>query len=160
MSNTATATIRDFSDELTTTSWNVADGTTSTGILDIYLGAIYTDSIVLGIPFRSSVLIQNPTGIAGTADPSAQRELKWAVSYRDVSEFLDPGTDSVPNPGYLKNFTFELGTANPALLAQGTDRLAVGSDEFNTIATANTFAISPYGGDIEVTQVRLVGRAI
>ena len=160
MANVATMTIRDFSDELTTTSFNIDASLPDTALVDTYFATLYNDSIILGIPFRSSLLAQSPTGIAGAALPTAQRELKWAVSYRDISEFLDPGADTVPNPGYLRNFTVELGTANPGILSQGTDRLDVNSTEFAAIANAAGFAQSPYGGETEITQVRLVGRAI
>lgn len=67
----------------------------------------------------------------------AQREKKWLITYRDTTQFLDAG-NTIANPGYLKVFTAEIGTA---LLDDGTDSYLIpGTD------------VADYAGNTDVSD--------
>lgn len=160
MTNPGSISIRDYSDEITVTRFNMADTVTTAAPLTTIAADLFNNFVILGLPFRTSLTLQDNTGIAGPIPSTAQRELKWAVSYEDNQEFLDPGTDLVQNPGFLKRFTFELGTANTDPLSPGSDILDPATTQWTTIQNALTDVRSPYGGTVSLLEVRLVGRAI
>jgi len=155
-------TIRDRSDELTVTRWSYAGAGIDTSTFETQAALLFANGLILGLPIRVQQTFTRKLNLAGPIGGNAQRELKWALTYEDVQEFLDPGTDTVENPGFGKLYTFEIGTANAAILDPGTDLVAPGSTEF---ADFESFVddiglVSPTGGDVELRKVRLVGRNI
>lgn len=96
-------------------------------------------------------------------DPTVQRERKWLGTYEDTTQNLAVG---VPNPGYLKKFTFEIPTAdfgpdegdNPRLLPN-QDVADLASPTIAAFITAfQAIARSPYGGETRVLSMQGVGR--
>ncbi len=102
-------------------------------------------------------------------DKDAQRESKWLVTYQDVKRWMDL-LMTIPNPAYLKTYTFEIPTANRALLLSGTDYMDISQGvglAFVQALEANVK--SPYNRDavpvpvsdpdyIRVLSVKHVGR--
>jgi hypothetical protein len=170
MPTQAYITIEDFSKEKSTVRFWVQDISSSN-----------YDSVVTDIDeVKNSILtvIDGEVRVAGfsktypnsataVTDPNAQRESKWLVSYRDTSQFLDVA-NAVANPGYLKLFSAEIGTAdNDLLTTAGSDDLDlvdggvvaafVASWEANVRSPYNHSANAP---SISVERITLVGRAI
>lgn len=127
--------------------------------LETIIAAAFNNALILGAPGKETVSYWQQTAIAGPAAAGAQRELKWLITYQDVSQYLDPPTNSVLNPYYGRYFTHELPTANNGLLAAGTDILPL-TDAAATafIAAMQADAKSPVGGTIVISEIRLVGR--
>jgi hypothetical protein len=122
-------------------------------------------SAIIGITLGTVVqeelsLFRNKLSNALPATPNAQRERKWLVVYEDVTEFLNPPTNTIRNEGYRKVFTLEIATANLV------GNLQPNSDEANLSATPvaafvtafETLARSPYGGQVNVLKLVAVGR--
>lgn len=65
----------------------------------------------------------------------AQREKKWIVQCRDTTQFLDVA-NSIPNPGYLKVWTWEIPGADLSLLADNSDKLVLSSGPGATFKAA------------------------
>lgn len=92
-------------------------------------------------------------------DKEAQRETKWLVLYEDNQPFFDPGIDAIPNAGYLKLFTMEVGTADLTLLNTDANTMNIVSGAGATFKTAfEAIARSPYGGTVTIRNVTHVGR--
>lgn len=98
-------------------------------------------------------------------NPSAQRERKWMVMFEDTTEFFDPPTNAIPNAGFRKVFSSEIGTAKVTnsddsdRLIDGTDRLDLTQTDAAALVTAlEALVKSPYGGAINVIDIFLVGR--
>lgn len=105
-----------------------------------------------------------PESGALVTDPDAQRERKWVVLYRDMTQFLDAGA-TIANPGYLKLFTAEIACADASLLATNSDLMDVsaGTDGETFVNSFEANARSPYNHTatspvIEVIEIRMVGR--
>lgn len=121
----------------------------------ITLGTLSYDSLRAYFTRRSSAI---------PADPNAQRERKWLVTYSDTTQFFDPGPNLIPNAGFGKVFNVEIPTANFDL----ADVFPVNSDEADLTQTqiaafvtaVEAMARSPYGGSIEVLAITGVGRSI
>lgn len=93
------------------------------------------------------------------ADVEAQREDKWDVTYIDVSEFLDVG-ETVPNPGFGKPYHVTIPTASRTdNMQSGTDIVDITAGDWPAwITTFQAIAKSPTGGNVDVQQVKFVGR--
>lgn len=163
MPTRASVRIEDVSAEISRFEPNVADDTAAnqfTAIGNIITPA-YNDALIVGLPQRYTVSQSQQSGIAGTIGGNAHRELKWLVVYEDTQQFLDPPTNALPNPYFGRRFALELPTANPAILASGTDVLPLTATQAANFVTAfNANARSPVGGSVAVREIRLVGRAI
>lgn len=119
------------------------------------------EGITLGVVSQESLKVFD-TKLANVppADANAQRERKWLVVYEDVTAFFDDPVNAIPNEGYRKVFTFEIPTA------ELTGRLLPNSDEADLanagvtafITAFEAVARSPYGGAVNVLQLRAVGR--
>lgn len=161
MAKIGSVTIRDYSDELTVTRWNATDATLI-GDFESAITDLFNGGVIFGLPIRTQLSQQVTLGFAGPVNSSAQRELKWVLSYEDNQQFLDPGTDLVPNPGFGKIYNLELGTAVPGILPAGTDILPPTAPEYpvfeDFLSDANVR--SPTGGTVTLRRVRLVGRNI
>lgn len=92
-------------------------------------------------------------------DKEAQRETKWLVVYEDNQQFFDPPVNAIPNAGYLKIFTMEIGTADLSLLNTDTNTMNILAGAGATFKTAfEDVARSPYGGTVTILSVQHVGR--
>lgn len=150
--------VRDNSREISRTSLNVLEVTaanfTAQGGLLTALVSSY-DAISLGAMAGSGMQIITRGGLTPPADENAQIETGWLITYSDSQEFLDPGTDLVPNPGYGKAFQLTWPTADY------TDHLVLNSDladltETDVAAFVAAFeevVRSPYGGEITVISL-------
>lgn len=96
------------------------------------------------------------------ANPLAQVESAWLVTYEDDLDFFDAPTNAIPNEGFGRLFTMTIPTAE---IATAT-RLIANSDEAN-LAEAGMAAFvtafensvhSPYGGTVNVIKITHVGR--
>lgn len=119
------------------------------------------EGITLGNVSREAMSVfETPLTAAKPANDLAQVETAWLIVYEDVSEYLDAPTNLVPNAGYHKLFTSQLATADIS------GRLKANSDEADLqdtemaafVAAFEANVISPYGGEVEVREVRHVGR--
>lgn len=127
-------------------------GDLRTAIDGIILGTISTETLKV---FDTKVSNTLPTNKA------AQRESKWLVVYEDNLPFFDDPVNAIPNEGFKKVFTFEIPTADLSLLQEGTDRMNISSGAGATFVTAfEAIARSPYGGTVNVLEVRHVGRSL
>ena len=119
-------------------------------IAGITLGTITSESLKV---FETKLANARPT------DPQAQRETKWLVVYEDVTAFFDDPVNAIPNEGYRKVFTLEIPTADLDLLMTNSEQMEIGSGAGAAFVTAfEALARSPYGGAVNVLEVRHVGR--
>jgi hypothetical protein len=97
---------------------------------------------------------------AAVANTDAQRENKWLIAYRDVTEYLDAG-NTIQNTGYNRVFKYELPTAHINHASFDGEKLNL-NDAGEVAAFVTAFeaaAQSPTGGnDIEVVSITYVGR--
>lgn len=104
------------------------------------------------------------TKLANTlpSSPQAQRESKWLVVYEDDQAFFDPPVNAIPNEGYRKVFTVEIPTADLSQLITNTDKLdiSVGTPGETFVNAFEQIARSPYGGTVNVLEIRHVGRRL
>lgn len=154
--------IQDYAGEITLFQPNLdatATPATNLAALTSIITPAFNDAMILGLPSTTVVSYKGQTALAGAIPNTAQRELKWLLTYQDTQEFLDPPTNSVPNPYYLRYFTQELGTANPGVLSANSDTLPLGDAAAAAfVAAYNANALSPVGGSVTLVEIRLVGR--
>lgn len=120
------------------------------------------DGIILGTVSQEWLKVFD-TKISNTlpSEKAAQRESKWLVVYEDTTAFFDDPVNSIPNEGYKKVFTLEIPTADLSLLETNKDTMNIASGAGQTFVTAfEAIAKSPYGGAVNVLEVRHVGRAL
>lgn len=106
------------------------------------------DAVSLGSP-GSEEFVATLVEVAKTpsANPLAQRENKWLVSYKD----------NTTNRGG----TFTIPTADLALLQADGVNMDAASDEYADLVTAaEAFVRSPLGNTITVTSIRFTARNI
>jgi len=140
----------DYSNELSTVSFNVPDITAGNivavvsdindiglALLDLTLGNLKNTQTVLS--FTGS----NPNP---PADPYAQRELKWLVNYRDDVT--------------LKLYQMEIPTADlTGNLLTNTDQADLASADWAAFVTAfEAGAVSPDGNAVTIVSAYVVGR--
>jgi hypothetical protein len=157
-------TIIDYNREDSTTSFNNAAITAVSlpGYLTQF-GALRTaiDGIILGTITDERAYVFN-TRLSNTAptDENAQVERAWDVFYEDTTQFFDPGVNAIPNAGYQKVFHMTIGTADleGRLLPESdfADLTDTGIAAFVTAFEA--IARSPYGGAVNVLNIKAVGR--
>lgn len=127
--------------------------------LDNIITPAFNDGLILGLPSTLSVAYKGQSALSGVIPNTAQREAKWLIVYEDISQFLDPPANTVPNPYFGRRFTQELPTANPALLANNSDTLPLSDAAVTGFANALAAnAVSPVGGAIALVEIRYVGR--
>ena len=163
-------TVRDFDGEKSVYGWNteqvapdgsnllaleVANGTLNAAIYDITRFAAVNQQQFSNI-IRGT---QSPN-----ADPEAQREEKWLCTYEDTTEFLDPPTNLIPNPGFHKIFNLEIPIADLSLRVGNSEIVytqaggGVAQVFTDFVAAFNLVVKSPYGGVAAMLEVRSVGR--
>ncbi len=152
--------------------FRVRDNSAELGSIGIHTGAVTAASLpgllteigtlrtaieglIIGVMAKESLKVFD-TILSGSrpTDPLAQRGVKWTVGYYDETQFIDV-VNAVENPGYLKNFTFTIPTADLTLLADGEENLDLTAGAGLAFVTAfeNT-GRSPYGGTPKVTYVK------
>jgi hypothetical protein len=159
-------TLKDYSRE--SASFSLATGeVTAVSLPDLLteVGALRTavEGITLGVVTNEklSVFDTNLSNAAATS-PLAQVESAWLVVYEDILPFFDDPVNAIPNEGFGRQFTMTIPTAE---IATAT-RLQTNSDlanlaEAGMAAFVTAFeetARSPYGGTVNVIEIRHVGR--
>lgn len=158
--------IMDYSREKSSFSLNTGEVTAVSlpGLLT-EAGTLRTaiDGITLGTVSDESLSVFN-TNLSNTPPASAlaQVESCWLVTYEDNLPFFDDPVNAIPNEGYGRLFTLTIPTADIA----ASGRLAPNSDEAILAETGiaafisafEATARSPYGGTVNVTSIRFVGR--
>jgi len=169
MSTEITVTHLDYDNEKTSTGIRLeavaADGSNWAALL-VSVAAIHAaiDGVCNGADNQITISTIQRLGNAPAVFSTAQRERKWLVTYQDDSEFLDPPTNSVPNPGYMKRYNFELGTADYQWLDDNSDvvytpQMSVVEIPVQALVDAlEADAKSPNGGNIVIVEIRAVGR--
>lgn len=161
--NTATISLEDYDREPTKHKLNIgpltaANFTAKRAAIDALKAAI--PALVLG-EIRSSTINEVFTeSTAAVTDKNAQRERKWMVTYRDVTQFFD-GANTINNPGFGNLSSVELGTADASLLPDtASDELDLTVTAVATYVTAfEAVQNSPTGGnEVEVVSIKMVGR--
>jgi hypothetical protein len=154
-----TLTVRDYDRE--TSSHRVHTGQvtalTIAGLLTevgAYRDAV--DDITIGTLAKESLhVFDTKLSSAKPSDKAAQRENKWLVSYYDNTAEIGVG---VPNEGYQKIFTFEIGTADLSKLATDSDLADSTNGEIIAFKSAfEAMAKSPYGGDAVLISLKSIG---
>jgi hypothetical protein len=159
-------TIQDHTNEATTVNFWVQDvgainyGSVTQDIDEIKDGIL---EVIRGNVLQSGFTKTFPENPAVVTDPLAQRESKWLVRYRDTSQFLD-AVNSIANPGFLKIFNLEIGTADLTLLQPGSEQMDLESVRGAAFVAAMEPNIrSPYNHtssapSVEIIDVLFVGR--
>jgi hypothetical protein len=162
MPDIAEIVVRDYDNTLTTMKMNTVDLTA--GNLAAQLAALATlvadtTPIIRGVVAESRLKIITPGTSILPASEEAQVEKGWLVTYTDSSQFLDPGTDLVPNPGFGLLFTMTIPTAEyTGHLALNTDFADLADADVAAFVTAfEALFVSPYGGDTVIQTIRVSG---
>lgn len=122
-------------------------------IKDVTVGAVRTNTI--SIKFDEDV----------AAVPDGSRELKWLVTYRDETQFLD-AANLISNPGFGKLFSYEIPTADENLIPLGEEDVDLTEAPWTNFVTAFEQVVrSPFNRSaanpvINVLSIRKVGRNI
>lgn len=155
----------DYSRERSAMSFITGDVTAVSlpGLLTQF-GALRTavDGITLGtIVEEAQYVFKTKLSNTVPTDKNAQRERKWLVTYEDTTAFFDDPINAIPNAGYRKVFNLEIPTADASKLPTtvNTDEADLTQTEIAAFVTAyEAIARSPYGGDVNVLRMQLVGR--
>lgn len=160
--NTAKFTIEDYDFEKSVTGVNigpltVVNFTAKRDAIDDLKAAI--PGIILGEIRQTNINETFAESSDAVSDQNAQRERKWMVTMRDVTQFFDVD-NTINNPGFGDLFQIEIPTAKASLLAGNSDMLVLSVTAVATFVTAlEAVANSPTGGnECEVVKIQLVGR--
>lgn len=117
--------------------------------------------ITLGEIRKTSISEQFAESSAAITNQNAQRERKWLVSYRDVTQYFDVA-NTINNVGFGNVYQAEVPTADLSLLTGNSDILPLTQTQAAAFVTAfEAIQNSPTGGnEIEVIQIKHVGRNI
>jgi len=157
-------TLMDYNREESTMSFN--NGPITALTIAAYLtqfGALRTaiEGITLGTVTDERAYIFN-TRLSNTAptDEDAQVERAWDVFYEDSTQFFDAPINAIPNAGYQKVFHVGIPTADlPGRLLPESDFADLTDTGIAAFVTAfEAIAKSPYGGSVNVLQIKAVGR--
>jgi hypothetical protein len=155
--------VRDYNGEISRTNFpslvlTEANFTAQGGALTSLVSAV--DAITLGTMAGSGMQKIENLGLVPPVNELAQIETGWKIIYTDSQQFLDPGTDLVPNPGYGKAFQLDWPCADYE------DNLLTNSDLANLedagvvaafVAAFEAVVLSPYGGTITITSISVTG---
>jgi hypothetical protein len=155
--------IRDNNGDVTSTGIHTGEVTAISipGLL-VQVGQLRTalEGVTLGVMAAERLSVFNTKLSAlRAASTIAQVETKWVVGYHDNTAFFDDPVNAIPNAGYQKPFTFEIGTADYSLLDDGSESLDITTalapgTVLKTVLEAT--ARSPYGGEIIVDYIRVM----
>lgn len=162
--NTATLSVEDYDGEKSRFSVNIgpltaANFTAKRDAIDDLKNAL--PPIIRGEIRQTTVNETFAESSADISDQLAQRESKWLVTLKDVTQFFDVG-NTIANPGFGNLFNIEIPTADVSLLANNSDELSLVDVAVAAFITAlEAVAESPTGGpDVNVVKIRHVGRNI
>lgn len=160
--NTASITIEDYDGETSTTSVNVGpltalNFTAKRAAIDAYRAAIV--DLVLGAVRKTNLTEVFTESTEPVTNPQAQREAKWEVTIRDVTEFFDVA-DTISNVGFGETWTITIPTADLSLLEANQAELDLSGTEAAAYVTAAEAVMnSPWGGnEVQIVKIRHVGR--
>lgn len=160
--NTATITVEDYDFETSTTSINVGPITVANTVakhaaIDAYRAAVV--NLVLGAVRKVSINEVFPESVEAVTNKLAQRESKWEVTFRDVTEFFDVA-NTISNVGYNETWTITIPTADLSLLEANQSELDLtGTEAAAYVTAAEAIVNSPWGGnEVEVVKIKHVGR--
>lgn len=128
-----------------------------TGIADMMTAL---EPLIRGSEKQRSFPIVVRFAVPPPADVEAQREDKWDITYLDITPFLDAPANTVANPGYGKPFHVTIPTASRTGNMQvGTDIVDITEGDWPAFVTNfEAIARSPYGGQVNIVEVKFVGR--
>lgn len=108
---------------------------------------------------KTTITEQFAESSSAVTDQNAQRETKWLVTYRDVTQFLDVG-NTINNVGFGNLYNVEIPTADLGLLTGNDDSLDLSVPAVAAFVTAfEAVQNSPTGGnEIDVVRITHVGR--
>lgn len=139
---------QDYSEEISTTRFNVVSTITDLQFTDVFNAVT---GVTLDGDQRSALVVDTPkdgTNSGPATNKSAQRENKWLVSY------IDPTNDG-------KAGKFEIPCADLSLLTANTDKMDLTAGAGLTLKTQlELYARSPADNAITVVSVRFVGRKL
>lgn len=159
-------TLLDYSKEKGSTSIATGEVTAVSlpGLLT-QVGALRSaiDGITLGtISNERMTVFDTQLSVIPPTDPHAQVERVWLVRYADNLPFFDAPLNAIPNEGFQQVFTFTIPTADIAAagrLVSGTDMANLGESGMQAfVAAFEAVGRSPYGGTVDVLEIRHVGR--
>lgn len=162
--NSATFTIEDYNGETSNFRMNIGPLTEVNFLavragLDNVKNALVSDAIILGELRKTTISEQFSESSDPVASVFAQRESKWLLTYRDVTQFLDVG-NTINNVGFGNLYSVEIPTANLALLQANEDTIDL-ADIPTFVAAFEAAQNSPTGGnEISVVSMRHVGRSL
>lgn len=162
MPDIAEIVLRDYDNEPTTMKMNTVDLTAGNlAAQQAALAALAADvpDIVRGTVAETRLKLITPGTAILPTDEEAQIEKGWLVEYTDSQQFLDPGTDTVPNPGWGLPFSMTIPTAEwDTHLATNTDFADLANADIAAFVTAfEALFVSPYGGTVSVINIRVSG---
>lgn len=99
--------------------------------------------------------------VAVPSDPTAHRERKWLVRYRDNQPFFDDPINAIPNEAFGETFWFTMPTAKftADTLLPNSDLADLTDPLWTAFITAyQAIARSPAGGTVTVYEIEAVGR--
>lgn len=162
MPDKAVIGMRDYSREIGTTNLNIVDITAGNlGAQQGFLTALGTEILDITRGILAIVEIQAVT--PGTSIlpvlEEAQIEKTWLILYTDTQTFLDPGPDTVPNPGFGKVFQCNWPTAiyTDHLLPESDFADLAETDIAAFVTAFEDIVVSPYGGTVAVLSMQVSG---
>ncbi len=161
--NSATFSFEDFDTESSNHALNIGPLTAVnfTAVRDAindYEGAL--QGITIGELRKTTINEQFQISNAAVSSANAQRETKWLVAYRDITQFLDVG-NTINNVGFGNVYTVEVPTADLSLLTTpGNPELDLSAPAVAAYVTAfEAIQNSPTGGnETQVIRITHVGR--
>lgn len=154
--------MRDHSREVGQSSINIVDITAANlaaqQALLTTLGTEVLD-ITRGILAKVEIVVVTPGTSILPTDEEAQIEKTWLILFTDTQTFLDPGPDTVPNPGFGKVFQVNWPTATYTThLLDGSDFADLAETDIAAfVAAFEALVVSPYGGDVEILSMQVGG---
>jgi len=158
-------TWKDFDKE--TSNWSFHTGAVTAvslpGLLTQFgaLRAALANITIGTITKEQQTVFETRLANAPPADPNAQRERKWLLTYEDNQPFFDPPVNAIPNEGFGRVITTEIPTADftGTHLLPNTDQANLADAEIAAfVAAYEAIARSPYGGTVNVLGLTAVGR--
>jgi len=168
MASRSNITLNDFDGQAGSLGFAVAEITPANFANHLtQMGVILTtlDPITDGLPvaYEMTRQVSQNASFQKSTVASSQRGNKWAVTYRDSQEMITQGAESIPNVGFNKIFAVEIPTATFDLRENNSDIVynlsGISVAGFGAFVTAfNGFARSPYGGSVQILEIRAVTR--
>lgn len=169
---TATITLKDYDRKLGTLGINIptiaGDGS-NYGAVSAALTTLRAELVDItdGVLRQQNITISGLISTLDTNDAESNRGNKWVLTCRDVSQYLNPPTNTFENPSYQKIFTYEIPTADGTLRVNNSNRVYFGSGAPANVAAVEDFvvafeaiALSPNGGSLEVMTIDFVNRSV